>query len=60
MSKEYNIMVDEINAMSEKEIDKLIKENKCPFKPELMKNVPIGMFHCKVCGEMVIAGCPHP
>lgn len=21
---------------------------------------PIGMFHCPLCGEMVLAGMPHP
>lgn len=32
----------------------------CSFQPELMKDVPVGMFHCKVCGEMVVAGVNHP
>lgn len=26
---------------------------------EEMKGLPIGMFHCPLCGEMVIAGQPH-
>jgi len=34
--------------------------NKCPFDPTEYKDVPIGMFHCPICGEMVIAGIPHP
>jgi acetone carboxylase gamma subunit len=25
-----------------------------------MAGQPIGMFHCPECGEMVIAGIPHP
>lgn len=36
--------------------------NKCPFDPNApeYKDLPIGMFHCPECGEMVIAGIPHP
>lgn len=34
---------------------------KCSYDPSLIPNsVPIGMFHCPECGEMVIAGMPHP
>ena len=32
----------------------------CEFKPEELVNVPMGMFHCPECGEMVLAGYPHP
>jgi hypothetical protein len=32
----------------------------CPGKPELLKELPIGMYHCEYCGTMVIAGLPHP
>ena len=32
----------------------------CSFKPETYANLPIGMFHCPECGEMVIAGMSHP
>ncbi len=56
----YNEMVDKINAMSKEELDTLIAQDKCPFQPEHLIGVPIGMFHCDVCGEMVIAGVPHP
>jgi hypothetical protein len=58
--KNYNEMVSKINAMSTEEIDKLIAEDNCPFKPEFLLEVPMGMFHCEVCGEMVVAGFPHP
>lgn len=30
-----------------------------PSGPEY-KNAPIGMLHCPICGEMVLAGAPHP
>lgn len=32
----------------------------CENKPELLINKPIGMHHCYICGEMVMAGMPHP
>jgi hypothetical protein len=32
----------------------------CPGKPELLKNVPLGMYHCEYCGTMVITGLTHP
>jgi hypothetical protein len=31
----------------------------CKFDPRPLVGVPIGMFHCPECGEMVIAGLPH-
>jgi predicted RNA-binding Zn-ribbon protein involved in translation (DUF1610 family) len=33
---------------------------KCSFDPEPLKGKPIGMFHCPQCGEMILAGLPHP
>ena len=33
---------------------------KCPYDPSQLVDVPIGMFHCPECGEMVLAGLPHP
>jgi hypothetical protein len=60
-NKKYNQMVKKINALSDEELERLIKDDKCPFQPELIaKQVPIGMFHCDVCGEMVVAGICHP
>lgn len=33
----------------------------CSFDPKTIgSDVPIGMFHCPECGEMVIAGMDHP
>ena len=34
--------------------------NQCSFDPSVYVNVPLGMFHCPECGEMVIAGMAHP
>jgi hypothetical protein len=32
----------------------------CPFDPTVYSHkVPMGMFHCEVCGEMQVAGIPH-
>jgi hypothetical protein len=57
----YNDMVAKINALSEEELDKLLAEDRCPFQPELVpKEASMGMFHCRVCGNMVLAGVPHP
>ena len=50
-----------INALTDEEVDKLISADKCPYEPERIKSdAPIGMFHCPICGEMVLAGVPHP
>lgn len=56
----YKAMVARINAMSEEELEQLIANDQCPFEPEHLIGTPHGMFHCDVCGEMVVAGCPHP
>jgi hypothetical protein len=56
----YNAMVERINAMTAEQVDKLVAEDRCPFEPEHMIGVPLGMFHCDVCGEMVVAGVGHP
>lgn len=31
----------------------------CSFNPRLLIGVPIGMFHCPECGDMVVAGTRH-
>lgn len=33
---------------------------KCEFDPSSLVGVPLGMFHCPLCGEMVVAGMVHP
>lgn len=40
------------------DVDELY-EALCEEKPELLTNAPIGMYHCRDCGAMVIAGLPH-
>lgn len=39
-----------------------IKRKPCRFDPMALQYIgaPIGMFHCPLCGEMVLAGMPHP
>jgi hypothetical protein len=32
----------------------------CPEDPALLAGAPIGMYHCPVCGMMVMAALPHP
>ena len=34
--------------------------NHCPHDPRQYAGMPIGMYHCPYCGEMVIAGMSHP
>jgi hypothetical protein len=34
-------------------------KTQCPFDPTVYANVPMGMFHCEICGEMQLAGVPH-
>lgn len=35
-------------------------EGECQGHPEMLCGAPLGMCHCDVCGEMVMAGMPHP
>lgn len=32
----------------------------CTFDPRDLLYLPLGMFHCPECGEMVLAGMRHP
>lgn len=32
---------------------------KCSHDPTKLLNMPIGMYHCPECGEMVLAGVAH-
>ncbi len=34
--------------------------SKCPYDPMEMCGKPIGMYHCPLCGEMVLACVEHP
>ena len=56
----FNEMARRVNALSDLEIEELIKKDACPFEPEWLIGEPMGQFHCMVCGEMVLAGLPHP
>ena len=33
---------------------------RCKEDPTKLVGQPIGMYHCPECGEMLIAGSPHP
>jgi hypothetical protein len=48
------------NSLSDEQLFEMFKQGKCPREPEHLVGVPIGMFHCEVCGIMVAAGLPHP
>jgi hypothetical protein len=30
-----------------------------PWEPQQLKDVPLGMYHCPYCGDMVVAGMSH-
>jgi len=36
-----------------------VRARQCPYDPTPLIGVPLGMFHCEVCGCMVVAGIPH-
>lgn len=48
------------NSLSDDQLFEMFKSGKCPREPEHLIGVPLGMFHCEVCGIMVVAGFPHP
>jgi hypothetical protein len=31
-----------------------------PWEPQQLAGVPLGMYHCRYCGSMVLVGVPHP
>jgi hypothetical protein len=33
---------------------------KCRFDPSTDIDIALGQFHCPHCGEMILAGFPHP
>uniref|UniRef100_A0AB39CDK4 Uncharacterized protein n=1 Tax=Pseudomonas phage HRDY3 TaxID=3236930 RepID=A0AB39CDK4_9VIRU len=35
-------------------------KDQCQGHPEMLCGAPLGMHHCDCCGEMVMAGLPHP
>ena len=55
----YNEMIQKINSMSMETLDELVAKDECPYEPEHLIGVAMGMFHCPVCGEMVVAGLHH-
>lgn len=32
----------------------------CPYDPSTAENAPLGMYHCPLCGNMVVSGVAHP
>lgn len=58
-SKEYNKAIENINKWSPQELYRQLKTGKCPNPVHLLIGVPLGMYHCELCGNMVVAGCGH-
>ena len=60
--REWNRQIDNINEMLDnnpKALSDMLKSGNCPMPIELLLDIPLGMFHCELCGTMVIAGTPH-
>lgn len=57
--KIYSEKAKEINEMSEEELCRRLISGVCPNPIEHLVGFPIGMFHCELCGTMVIPGCHH-
>ena len=55
----YQQHMEDLNTMSHDELATLVSDDKCPYKPELLTGLPIGMHHCPVCTDMVVAGIKH-
>lgn len=34
--------------------------SRCPYDPSSLVGIPLGMFHCPYCLQMIVAGLPHP
>jgi hypothetical protein len=56
-SNDYLSMIAKINAMEIDEINTLIAKDECPYQSEIDSRP--GMFHCPLCGEMLLGGQPH-
>lgn len=51
--------------MTDEEIEEMggesdLRPAPCNYDPQPLLGLPIGQFHCPLCGEMVIAGLKHP
>jgi hypothetical protein len=42
-----------------KTADQAVDISRCSFDPRTLKGLPMGMFHCPECGDMVLAGMKH-
>lgn len=63
LKEQWNQKIKNINFLLEREpqiISDMLTRGECPMPIELLKGIPLGMFHCELCGTMVVAGIPHP
>lgn len=57
----YSDFVKWINSLTKEEIyEDYFKQGACPNRTDLPPSAPIGMYHCEICGAMVLHGLPHP
>lgn len=57
--KKYNAKINEINNIPRDNLRKLIENGQCPYPSEFLLDVPMGMFHCPLCLDMIVAGLKH-
>lgn len=57
--EKVNANIIYINSLTKKQLFELFKSGKCPYEPEHLIGIPLGMFHCEICGIMICAGMPH-
>jgi hypothetical protein len=53
----YIISYESVAMIMNNKIDEKLK---CSHDPRQYKDMPIGMYHCPECGQMVVAGMKHP
>jgi hypothetical protein len=56
---EFDKKMEAIKRTPSQELLQQIADDKCPYPTQHLLGVPIGMFHCPLCGEMVLAGQEH-
>jgi len=58
--EKMNTCVRRINAMPIEELKTMLMAGNCPYESEHLIGVPLGQFHCELCGLMIVAGVKHP
>lgn len=57
--KVFNLLSKAINEISNEDLSAVVMVGKCPYPSQYLIGVPLGMYHCPICGLMVVAGMHH-